>query len=70
MGQTNTLEMVMRFDCDEPKALEKLVKFLQKQVYVLDTQAVPVEVTLPVTSTVMFVVNHNPQRRAANVHSA
>lgn len=35
----NTMRIRLEFTCDDAKMLEKLVKFLQKQVYVMDASA-------------------------------
>jgi acetolactate synthase regulatory subunit len=51
-----SMEMAISFECDDVKVIEKLVKFLQKQVYVLEagmffheTQSSPQEATAPVS---------------------
>lgn len=36
--ETNRMRVYLTFDCPEDKILEKLVKFLHKQVYVIEIQ--------------------------------
>lgn len=36
--QNRAVEMIITFDCADSAMLDKLVKFLQKQVYVLETR--------------------------------
>jgi hypothetical protein len=45
------LEISISFHCDDAKTVEKLVKFLQKQVYVIEARIVNTAVQL--TSTTM-----------------
>ena len=74
----NTLEMVVRFESDDPKAVEKLVKFLQKQVYVLEARAMEQETQSEAAAdasniTPLFVsdvISDYTQRRMAHANNA
>ncbi|MCE3235139.1 MAG: hypothetical protein K0Q50_1319 [Vampirovibrio sp.] len=74
----NTLEMMVSFESDDAKALEKLVKFLQKQVYVIAAHALDQtasdEAATDASSNVtpLFVsdiINDYAQRRMANANT-
>lgn len=76
--QDKTLEMMISFDCSDFKAVDKLVKFLQKQVYVMDAHTLAEEsesnpASEPSNITPLFVsdvINDYSQRRIAHVNNA
>jgi acetolactate synthase small subunit len=78
MRQDRTLEMVVSFSCGDSKAVEKLVKFLQKQIYVMDARTMAHETETPSASeasniTPLFVsdvINDHSQRRIAHANNA
>lgn len=74
----NTLEMVVSFHGEDDKAVEKLVKFLQKQVYSLEVRVLdarlesPQAVSEPARITPLFVsdvINDYTQRRMAHANN-
>lgn len=77
----NTLEMMVSFESDDAKALEKLVKFLQKQVYVIAAHALDQTASDDVATeassaspnvTPLFVsdiINDYAQRRMAHANN-
>jgi acetolactate synthase small subunit len=78
LREDKTLEMMISFDCDDFKAVEKLVKFLQKQVYVMDAHTLAEENEINPASeasniTPLFVsdvINDYSQRRIAHANNA
>lgn len=73
---TNTLEVAVTFQCEEGAMVEKLVKFLQKQVYVLEAASMDKAVnfvTAPSNVAPLFI-NHDEyelaHRRVAHAHNA
>lgn len=78
LSQENQVEMFFTFQKQDEKTVEKLVKFLQKQVYVI--QAHTVVLSAPTKNSVeasnitpLFVsdiVDNQPQRRMAHAHNA
>lgn len=46
--QSGFLQVTLSFECEEEKAVEKLLKFLNNQVYVLETQILGQEQLAPV----------------------
>jgi acetolactate synthase small subunit len=74
----NTLEIMIRFDCGDLKMVEKLVKFLQKQVYVMDARTLAEQTEHdtaiePSNITPLFVsdvINDYAQRRIAHANNA
>ncbi len=78
LSQENQVEMFFTFQQQDEKTVEKLVKFLQKQVYVI--QAHTVVLSAPTKNSVeasnitpLFVsdiIDNQPQRRMAHAHNA
>lgn len=74
----NLLEILLTFEKQDEKTIEKLVKFLQKQVYVLKAQPLQSMVAAKDSAesskiTPLFVsdvIQDQPQRRMAHVHNA
>lgn len=70
--QSDRLECIVVLECNEEKNMEKLVKFLQKQVYVLQVQRFIQEkqlspLEIPQTNVAPLYVSAQSQRRSHHV---
>jgi acetolactate synthase small subunit len=72
--QESTLEIAVSFDASDDKMLDKLVKFLQKQVYVMETRTLSEEAVAapPVQKIHNTRVIHDVhfERKVAHAHNA
>ncbi|WP_303674977.1 hypothetical protein [Vampirovibrio chlorellavorus] len=74
----NQLEILLTFEAQDEKTIEKLVKFLQKQVYVLKAHTLQpaaeaknsAEVSNITPLFVSDMIQDQPQRRMAHAHNA
>jgi len=74
---SKTLELVVSFHAGDEKIVEKLVKFLQKQVYTLDIRTVNEEDLTTETASVSHITpksvtdlfQNESQRRMAHAHN-
>jgi acetolactate synthase small subunit len=57
---SDCLQVTVRFECEEEKSVEKLLKFLNNQVYVLETRLLAEETLAPVMATVPATVSPLP----------
>ncbi len=64
--EDDCLQISVSFECDDPCALEKLLKFLQKQVYVLDAT----ETSKPGLTKVTELFTPTEKRRAPHANNA
>jgi hypothetical protein len=81
--QSRAVELVVTFDCADAKVLDKLVKFLQKQVYVLETKmfahafssefaakSAPDGAIHSNKVATLFTTDVTPERKVAHAHNA
>lgn len=76
--RNNRLEIMLSFERQDAKITEKLVKFLQKQIYVLEAKTVQPEAGAKHSAdasniTPLFVsdvIHDHAQRRMAHAHNA
>jgi acetolactate synthase small subunit len=69
----DSIQIVVTFECDEEKTVEKLVKFLNKQVYVLDIKRVFMgrqEQEASMTAPSNVATLYPQTRRLSNVNNA
>lgn len=72
--QERTLEVAVSFDCSDCRMLDKLVKFLQKQVYVMETRTLSEEAAAappaPKLTHTRVIHDVHFERKIAHAHNA